>query len=172
MRSSDFGLYTGSCSKKKSMYVQVFSEDTNGTFLQNFICKLFHMLKMLEQYIGNDGTHSLRAKLVWSLVTIKVPKRSYHVELLTDIWSNKYKMKRRHWCSKPKLMKIWSLWLTRHHHGVADVEAESCHSWSKLRNWVLLKVPTPSLQWLKWISFKSCCCSSSLWCACWLHLGN
>ena len=79
--------------RKKSMYVQVFSEDTNGTFLQNFICKLFHMLKMLEQYIGNDGTHSLRAKLVWSLVTIKVPKRSYHVELLTDIWSNKYKNK-------------------------------------------------------------------------------
>ena len=73
------------------IYVQVFTESADGTFLQNFICRLFHMLKMLEQYIGNDGTHSLRAKLVWSLVTIKVPKRSCHVELLTDIWSNKYK---------------------------------------------------------------------------------
>ena len=61
------------------------------------------------------------------------------------------------------------------HHHVAYVEAESCHSWSKLRknlHWVLLKFPTPSLQWLKRISFKSCCYSSSLWCAFFLHLEN
>jgi len=48
-------------------------------------------------YDGNVGTHGLRAKLIWSLVTIKVPKCSDHVELLTDIWSNKYKKKWIHY---------------------------------------------------------------------------
>jgi hypothetical protein len=72
------------------MYVQVFTESTNGTFLQNSMCELFDML---EQYIGNVGTHGLRAKLVWSLVTTKAPKCSYRVELLTVIWSNKYEKK-------------------------------------------------------------------------------
>ena len=51
---------------------------------RNIRCvRTYYKLRLTKQ--------DLRAKLVWSLVTIKVPKRSYHVELLTDIWSNKYK---------------------------------------------------------------------------------
>lgn len=143
------------------MYVQVFPESTNGTFLQNSMCELFDML---EQYIGNVGTHGLRAKLVWSLVTTKVPKCSYRVELLTVIWSNKYKKK---W--------TWHQQPTGSH---AHHPRCRCWSWvgvARDPSWgigcYILEVPTPSLRWLKWISFKSCCCSCSLWRACLLHLG-